>query len=408
MNVPTSTSQPPNTAPFAGSSAEATRYWGIAGLALWLIPMVAISIIVGLHPDGRTVTPLYHEAVSAWHNRQPLYRGVAGMNYLPQFVLVFSPYHALGRVAGDIAWRLTAAAGLAAGLWLFCGTINFANRQRGFAIATIIVMPVCLPALANGQANAHLGAALLLAAWCLRTQRWGWAAALLWLTAGIKPLGFAAMGMAFAVYPTLWWRLALGAPVFFGVPFLIAPAHYVAGQFLAAAHNLQACSAVTENRFADFNGLLRSLGLALSSRASLVVRALAGVVFMAACWIWPRRSGEPRRALLWLSASASFLMLFNPMTEANSYVILAPAIGLMAGLEFERGNERLGWLFAAMGLTMGLLPEPLQHPFGNYFSLVWHPTMTLIFVGTLGWQMSREHRRTGEWSGSVAGDATHF
>ena len=370
------------------------KWWGALAAILWLAPVIAISIVVALKPDGRTVTPLYHEAVVAWENQQPLYRGVAGMNYLPQFVMVFSPYHAMGRVPGDIFWRITAAAGLAAGLWWFCGMIDKKDRIRAFAIASLIAMPVALPALANGQANTHLGAVLLLAAWCLASQRWGLATALLWLSAAIKPLGFAAIGLALAAYPQLWWRLALGLPIFAGLPFMFAPAHYAAGQFSAALTNLRECSAVIQNRFADFNGLLRTFGLALPPQPALAVRALAGGVFMAGCWFWVRRESEPRRALVWLSAATVFLMLFNPMNEANSYVILAPALGLMAWNELEHGDRRLGWFCAFVGLTMGLLPEPLQHVFQNYFSLVWHPTMTLIFIGMLAWQLSRQAGRT--------------
>lgn len=338
-----------------------------------------------------TVTPLYHQAVTAWHNREALYQGSGGMNYLPQFVMVFAPFHALGNVVGDILWRIIAAAGLAAGLWFFCGTIDSANRARAFTCVSVLVIPLCLPAMSNGQANAHFGAALLLAAWCLKSQRLGWASAWLWLATAIKPLGFAAMGLALAVYPALWWRLAAGLPIFLGAPFLVAPAHYAAGQCTAAIANLRECSAVTENRFADFNGVLRTLGIPLAAKAGLIFRALAGMSFMAACWFWPRRESEPRRALLWLSAATAFLMLFNPMTEANSYAILAPALGLMAWWEFQRGDRRFGWFCSFMALTMGLLPEPLQHvpALSNTFAIVWHPTMTLVFVAMLAWRMSQ-------------------
>ena len=43
-----------------------------------------------------------------------------------------------------------------------------------------------------------------------------------------------------------------------------------------------------------------------------------------------RRLGEPFRAMFLLALSTSYLMLFNPMNESNSYVILAPALGLWA------------------------------------------------------------------------------
>ncbi len=384
---------------------------------LWLTPVVVISIVVATQPDGRTVTPLYHNAVTAWHNREALYQGAGGMNYLPQFVMVFGPFHLMGNVLGDILWRIAAMAGLAAGLWLFCGAIDGANRARAFTCVSVMVIPICLPAMANGQANAHFAAALLLAAWCLKSQRLGWAAAWLWLAVAIKPLGFAAAGLALAVYPALWWRLALGFPIFLGVPFLLAPAHYATAQYAAALTNLRECSAVTENRFADFNGVLRTFGIPLAAKAGLAVRALAGVGFMIACWLRPRRESEPRRSLLWLSAAAAFLMLFNPMTEANSYTILAPALGLMACGEIQRGNRRFGWFCVFVALTMGLLPEPLQHVpmLSNTFAIVWDPIMTLGFVAVLAWKLSQQSRsskidvaaQTGFSSGIQKPDQRH-
>ena len=85
-------------------------------------------------------------------------------------------------------------------------------------------------------------------------------------------------------------------------------------------------------------------------------------------------------------------MLFNPMTEANSYVILAPVLGLMALWELARGTPLLGWLFGGMVLTMGMLPNLLRPLFGNAFALAWHPAMTVGFLSILVWQVLRSRR----------------
>jgi len=364
---------------------------------LWLTPALVISIQVARNPRGRTVTDLYHDAAQHWWHHQPLYKGVSGMNYLPHFAGLFTPYDWLGDAAGDVAWRLTAMAGLAVGLWLFCGTIQRGERTKTGLAVTLMALPMALPAVANGQANAHFGVVLLFAAWCLRTGRWNRAVLLLWLSAAIKPLGFAAIGLAWAVYPLLWWRLAIGLPLFAAFPFLLGPFDYAQSQYLAVWQNLRECAAVTENRFADINGLFRAAGMPLTGNVSLVVRALAGGLFMAACWLGVRRESEPKRAILWLGAAAAFLMLCNPMNEANSYVIFAPPLALLAVWEWWNGDRRLGWLFGLMGLSMGILPEPLQHVFGNSFSLCWHPAMTLIFAGALVWRFlaNREERPEG-------------
>lgn len=361
--------------------------WRVAAWALWVVPVLVIAILVAAAPEKRTVTHLYHDAVVRWWHRVGIYDGPRGMNYLPHFAVLFTPFHLPPRVVGDILWRAAAAAGLAAGLWLFCGAISGPDRRRAFVLVTLLTLPLSLPALRNGQANAHLGAALLLAAWCLKARRWWAATVLLYLATAIKPLGIAGIGLAWAAYPQLWWRLAVGMPILAAFPFLFGPRAYVSTQYLAFLENLRQAAEVTVHHFADLNGLLRTFGIPLSGMASLGVRALAGVLVMGLCWTASRRTAEPLRSLVWLSATASYLMLFNPMTEANSYVILAPALGLVAWGLMRAGEKKLGWLLAGMLLTMGLLPNLLRPFLGNAFALAWHPAMTLGFLSVVTWQV---------------------
>ncbi len=355
--------------------------------------MLVISVMVSLRPFNRTVTPLYHEAAANWWSRQPLYQGPSGMNYLPPFALLFSPFHLLPLVVAEVLWRWTAAAGLAGGLGLMLRRTTDASAARDFALISLAVAPLTMAALRNGQANAHFAAALLLAAACLARGRWWPATVCLALSLAIKPLGLAALGLAVMVFPRLWWRLPVGALILLLVPFLCAPAGYVQTQYAAAWQNLTQCAAVTERRFADLNGLLGAFGMPLAGTASLAVRGLAGLGFAGLCWFAGRRLDRGLQALLWLAAAAAYLMLFNPMTEANSYVILAPALGLWAWHFAETGRPRLAWTLAAMLLSMGLLPNLVRPWLGNAFALAWHPAMTLVFLAVVFWETTTGHGR---------------
>lgn len=375
-----------------------------AALLLWAAVMIVLTIVIIVYAGHRSLTPLYHDSVETWWSRAPIYDTPYGMNYLPHFMVLFTPYHLAGRGLGDILWLYTAAAALIAGLWPFCRALlpPSEDRWRAFFITTLVFLPLSAAALQNGQANAHFGAVLLLAAWCLHTQRWGVAAACLWLAVAIKPLGLAPMFLAWAVYPQLWWRLAVGLPVFLAFPFAFGPWEYVSREFLAAANHLRQCSEVTEHRFADLNGILRTFGIPLTGAASLGVRAVAGAMSMAFCYFGVRRTAEPGRVLLWLGVATGFLMVFNPMTESNSYIILAPALVLWALWGFAHEQQRLGWVLVGMALTMGLLPNLLRPFFGNYFALVWHPAMTIGFLSILVWQVVQSRRR------AVAQDGPNF
>ena len=377
------------------SEKNAAKRWKALTVALWLAAFGAVAVMVALKPHKRTVTNLYHAAVERWVARLPLYDGPSGMNYLPSFVPVFAPFHVFPLPVAEVIWRGVAYAGLAFGLFWFVRQIGNSRRERAAALITLLALPLSLPALRNGQANAHLGVVLLLAAVALAAERWTMAAVMLGLAVAIKPLGLAAIGLAWMAYPALWWRLGIAVAVVFGVPFISAPPDYVIEQFGEAFRNLRECAAVTEDRFADLNGLLRAIGTPLSTSASLVARGGAAMLFAGIAFTKLRVLPVRERALAWLMISASYLMLFNPMNEANSYVILASPLALWAWELFLVGRRRLAWGLVAALATMSLLPNLLRPWLGNQFALVWHPLMTILCLSALlvGW--FRYRRKTG-------------
>jgi hypothetical protein len=369
-----------------------------AAIMLWAVALLAISIMVFLRPLKRTVTPLYHEATAHWWAGEALYQGPSGMNYLPQFPILFTPFHAIPSPWGDVVWRLFAAALLITGLGRVL-RLNFGPAwEKWFLWTTILAMPLSLGALRNGQANALLGGLILHAAACLAAKQWNRAATLIVLTVAVKPLGAVLLLLAPVVYVPLRWRVLVGLAALVALPFVCAPTPYAVSQFKALGSNLRDCSAIKEHRFADLNGILRTFGTELPAKVSTVVRALAGLATAALWWFGAKRLKEPLQAMWLLTLTAGYLMLFNPMNEANSYVILAPALGFWAvhWLSDPKTSSR-GWVLVAMTLSMSLLPNLVRPLFGNHFALIWHPTMTLVFGALLTlfvWQRNGSQANT--------------
>ncbi len=353
---------------------------------LWLIPCAVITIRVLAAPLKRTVTPVYHGAVERWQQREPLYAGPEGMQYyyLPTFVPLFAPYHALPLRLADVLWRWTAMGGLAAGLWKFSRLMQGESEkeppERAFFWLSLLGVPLCLGSLSNGQANAHLGVVLLWAALCMAEER-AWACAVfLALAVAIKPLGIAAAGLAVMCFPRLWWRVGTAILVALAIPFLLAPWPYVQDQFLAASVHLRQSSEVTR-KFADLSALLRLLHVTLGWGASIVVRAGAGAALALLSLGLLRRWPPLERALAWLAAVGTYLMLFNPMNEVNSYAMFGLPVALWTWQAFQSGRERLGWLLASMLATMALLPTLLRPWMGNSFAQAWDSAMATLFLG---------------------------
>jgi len=363
------------------------RHAFIAALLLWTVPMLVVALLVIHDPLKHTVTMgSYHLAAENWWAGRDLYIGPAGMNYLPHFAILYSPFHFLPLRLSEILWRFCAAATLAGGLWLLARELFGAESERPFLWATILAMPLSMGALRNGNANAIFGGVTLLAIVAILQKRWWLAVAWMVLATALKPLGVVLLLLASIYYAPVARRLpaaVFGLAIF---PFFFGSPDYVLAQYREAWHNLRDCAAVSEHRFADLNGVLRTLGAPLAPGPSTIVRLLAGSV-TAIVWLWGARRLNPALRCLWLYALATaYLMLFNPMNEANSYVILAPALGAWGSyflFNDELGGRRLGWAIVVMALCMGLLPNVLRPLFGNYFALFWHPCMTILFLAVL-------------------------
>jgi alpha-1,2-mannosyltransferase len=367
------------------AKADVPLRWAIF---LWALVLLFIEAGVVFHLSKRSVTPVYHTGVERWLAGQSLYFTGSpnlseGLHYFPQFVFLFLPFHFLPAPAGDAVWRLVSTSLLALALWRLVHLWDSRQSSRLFLYATLIIMIPSVDALRNGQANVIFAAFTVHAAVDLARSRW-WPASL-WLLGGLvaKPLGLVTILLAVLVYRALIWRLALGMIVFLVFPFLTAADSYVWLQYRQAVRHLFDLSVITENRFADLNGLLRALGVALTGRASQIVRAGAALLTAIVWWIGAKRMREPERACLLLGLATTYLMLFNPMTEENSYVIVVPVLAVYAlRLLVAEGRPVLGWGLVFAGVSMGVLPEPLRRV-DPTFGLWWRPIVMLLFAAVL-------------------------
>lgn len=359
-------------ASFLGNIPEKWRV--LAAIGLWAF---ATSLLY-FASDGRTVTPLYHQSAENWRARQPLYEGPVGMNYFPHFAVLFTPFHVLPAPLGEVLWRCCAVILFTTGLWRVV-RLQFGENSAGpFLWASLIALSLSLDALRSGQANAHLSGLLLHAMAYLAERRWWATAVCLGFALAVKPLALVVLLLAPAVYVPLRWRMAVVVAAFAVLPFAFAPADYVLGQYQQALTNLRACAAVTEHRFADVNGIVRTFGGQLPQHALMPVRVMAGLLTLGLCLACTRSSIQPTQAMSLHALAAVYLMLFNPMTEVNSYVILAPALAFWAVSPAMAPRYR--WSVVGLALSMGLLPEMLWGLVGNSFALLWHPAMTVVFA----------------------------
>ncbi len=372
---------------------KSRQFWNWATWLLWLLPVAVIAFSIVAHPLNRSTTQIYREAVESWSALRSVYTGSQGLNYLPVFIPFFSIFSWFSLPLGELLWRAVTVIGLYLGLRRWTGLVDRSNRDRAFFFVTVLALPLCVSSFRNGQSSGQLAASLVFAAWYLHGQRLGWAALWLCIALVCKPLAIPAIGLAVMAYPGLWWRVLPGALAVLLAPYLFAPASYVNDLYVSFAVNIVDCFNPSGRTFADLNGVLMAVNVKLSGVPSLVVRVAAGLAMAIGCWQLRESRDDIRKALLWLGLTGSYIMLFTPMNEANSYVMLAPSLALWALWFSENDEKGTARVVAAMSLTMFVLPDLVGIAFekqvGSEFAKFLYPLLTLVFVAILLRQMMR-------------------
>ena len=365
---------------------DGSNHWRRWSVLLWGGVLFTITLILWFtYPNERTVTGLYREASQAWWAQQGLYTGPGGMNYLPHFAILYSPFQAMPRFVEELLWRWVSVGLLIYAWWKLASLADPHRKWVIFFGSSVIAMAACGDAFRSGQANTVFAAMVLLAACYLIERRWWPAAIALILGVAVKPLGLVLAALVLLGYRPMVRPLALSFALFVIFPFCFAPPGYVIEQLQGAWTNLATCSLVTEHRFADVNGILRVLGWDLSGVGNQVVRVGFGG---ATALIWVALSRQTVRLLrefTLLALAVSYLMLFNPMTEVNSYVIMVPVYAILGMYLIRMQDGRLyGGIILLGVLTIGILPE-LARRVAPHFGLWWDPFVTLmclsVFLG---------------------------
>jgi alpha-1,2-mannosyltransferase len=323
--------------------------WGV-----WAICFLVVCVMVIHNWHDHSEGIIYSKAVTDWWNQRNLY-GVFrydGFLYFPHAAILYTPFTLLGHPLGDIAWRAAGLAFLCGGIYRFAKLFAPSRAQHVFAIASFVAIAPCLASLRNGQSNLQIAAAILQTAADLAERRW-WRASL-WLMIGlaVKPIMLVMILLAGAIYRQMSWRLILALALFILIPFFTRPPHYVWEQYKGCYDQL-ANASQPDRPFCDLRGMLTIMHVAIPQSVELALQLSAAVGALAMCWLARQRRAEPWPSAILMAITAVYLMLFNPRTESNSYVILSPAVGLAAGLLSLYPARRVEfWITVAISLCL--------------------------------------------------------
>ncbi len=358
-----------------------------AAWVAWTIVFLGFTVVTFAKPDFRSVTSAYRSASHNWLAGRDIYPQREGeMNYLPQFAALFSPFAMLPKRLGDTLWR-----GLQMAVFVTAIRRLATVARRGgvdlFPLASFLVLPAALSSIMNGQSNLLLAGAMAHAAVeCVNDKR---LPAVAWLMAGVvaKPIAIVmALLLAATDVAMLPWLIG-GATITAVLPWLFDSWSTVAETYGSWFQQMVLIAPSSEPRFEDIAGLVRVLNVHPDPALLFWLRLAAGGATLLVWWLGSRRLAEPARAFTLLGLSAGYLMLFNPRTESNSYVILAPILAVVAARALAVGGSWTNWLPAGMALALG--NASMGNPIWPWTKLWLKPVVALVFMGYLCYESLR-------------------
>jgi hypothetical protein len=333
------------------ATTRACNAWERLALAVWLVALLVICGRVLVAQRGHSVYPIYATAARNWLAGADLYNPAQGYRYSPTAAVLLTPFSALPDALGEIVWRLlTTGIYLVALAWWAVAVLPGRLSRTQRAVLFLLVVPLSIGNLNNGQSNLLVIGLLLAATAGAARQRWNLTAACVTLACLFKVYPIATGLLLALVYPRrLVGRLLVALAAGLIVPFLVQEPQYVSGQYLAWLHHLQSNdrqNLPVELVYRDIRLLWHAWQMPLSATAYAVIQFLAGAGIAALCLALRCARREERQLLVsLLGLGCCWMTLFGPATESCTYGLLAPTLA-WAVLEawLRRGSPWLAWV----------------------------------------------------------------
>jgi hypothetical protein len=311
--------------------ARPQGHWVRAAILVWAALLLGLAIFGFRYPWSHTVFDIYAQAGRNWWAGQDLYaaEGTAYFRYSPLFAVSMTPFSLLPDSWGNALWRIFNGLVCAAGIGAWARKVlpsHLSSSQR--AALFLLVLPLAMHSLYNGQANLLMLGVLLLGLAAAAEGRWNWAAAWLALATLVKgyPLALALL-LAVLYFRRIAWRFVAALGLGLLLPFALQRPVIVAAQYRSWFAHLHESTVIMRERLRSLDHLFALGGHELAPRTWLLIQLLSGLAVLVLCLLQCRRPTDARQRLNWSFLLFSiWAVLFGPATEACTYAVVAPAL----------------------------------------------------------------------------------
>jgi hypothetical protein len=419
---------------FAASSTRCEK----AALAAWGIALAFVCVRTAIWPKTHTVYPIFALASQNWLAGASLYGQTPYdiYRYSPLVAAAFVPLGFLRLWLGGMLWRLLEAGIYAAALFWWCRSMsaagpcaNSTSNDAGFgigfgqrrdtcdrnwtAVFFVLLLPLSLDNLNNGQSNLLMIGLVVLAIAACGTERWTLAGACAAAACLLKIYPVVIAMLLSVAHPRRFApRFVVSLATGILLPFLLQRPSYVLEQYQTWARYLGSEQRQALNPalwYRDLRLLAHLCGVPMTAATYAVVQTTTGAVIAWIC-LAARRRGWPRRelALLVLGLGSCWMTVFGVAAETATYVIVAPVAAWCVVDAWRRRRPAVEWLaYVAVYLLFGLARAAGSYEFTRPFSMVAQPStalfLFLVLLVTAVWRLRR--RRLADSADSTAAPA---
>jgi hypothetical protein len=322
-------------------------------LLLWLGLATVTCVRVVIAPRPHNIYPTYANAGRNWQAGVDLYsahkfqKGLDLYRYSPSVAVLMVPLSYVPDRLGSVLWRFLNFGVFMGGFaWWYrrVGPGGSALTRVQQAFLWLLLWPLAVSSLDNGQANSLVVGLMLIAVAGSAEQRWNLAAACITLACLLKLYPIAIGLLLVLVYPRqLTPRLLVGLILGFALPFVCQHYDYVIREYsnwLALLHTDDRRFLPLGTGYRDLWLLFRLAEIPITTTAYLFIQ-LGLAVGVAALCLAGRLAGCNARHLLTVLTGQGlcWMILCGPATEWCTYILLAPVLAWTVVAGWGRAGE---------------------------------------------------------------------
>jgi hypothetical protein len=327
-----------------------------ASVLFWIGVAIYLSIkcLFSKHPEG--VTLIYYKAASYWLNSQNVYLDTCpAFVYFPQSAVLFSPLALLPFKICNIVWRVLLTTLFSSSLLMLVHITSFPKKTTYFWLS-LFIFPIAEGGLVQGQMGVLVTSLLLYMLCAIYYHRWWSASILLGLAVAFKPTCLVFFGLFFAVYPQLRLKVFVIIPAVLLFPFLFQSPNYVVQQYYNYYLTTQTLVTFSNSLgWANIWTLIRTTThIVVPQHLSDGISAIVALFILANSYFAYKKPNSDHYNFFYIYALGGiYLMLFNPRTENNNYLMVMPVFILFFYYFWYDLKERL--LYIPMAICIFLI-----------------------------------------------------